>query len=234
MEKDNGLDKDIDNIKRKISKNDDINRLLDSNKHWAAEKVSQDPDYFTRLIHIQKPNYLWIGCSDSRVPPDSITQTQPGEIFIHRNVANLVVHTDMNLLSVLQYAVFVLKVQHVIICGHYNCGGVKAAMGNTSMGFIDNWLRHIKDVYRFNKEELEAITDEKEKFNRLTELNVIEQVKNLSRTNFIQKSWEDQKFPTIHGWIYDLNDGIIKQLIEKDSSSSISDKVYKYDYPVNY
>ncbi len=234
MEKDFCHDKDLDIVKRKISKIDDINRLLESNKHWAAVKVSNDPDYFTRLVHIQTPKYLWIGCSDSRVPPDSITQTQPGEIFIHRNVANLVVHTDMNLLSVLQYAIFVLKVEHVIICGHYNCGGVKAALGNISMGFIDNWLRHIKDVYRFNKEELEEIKDEKEKLNRLTELNVIEQVKNLSRTNFIQKSWEEHKFPTIHGWIYDLHDGIIKQLIEKDFSSCISDEVYKYDNPVNY
>jgi len=160
-----------------------LDDLLIKNKQWASFKVKSNPEFFKRLSKIQSPKFLWIGCSDSRVPPDKITQTQPGEIFIHRNVANIVVHTDMNLLSVVQYAVYVLKVNHIIVCGHYNCGGVHAAFSKESLGLIDNWLRNIKDVYRFNKEEVDSIKDENEKLNRMVELNVIEQVYNLSKTN---------------------------------------------------
>ena len=147
-------------------------KLLLENKAWAAEKVQDDPNFFNRLLHVQTPEFLWIGCSDSRVPPNEITGTQPGEIFIHRNIANLVVHTDLNLLSVLEYAVNVLKVRHVIVCGHYGCGGVKAAMNRHSLGIINKWLRNIKDVYRFHREEIDGITSEEQRVNRLVELNV--------------------------------------------------------------
>ena len=174
-------------------------KLLLENKAWAAEKLHDDPEYFDRLAHIQTPEFLWIGCSDSRVPSNQITGTQPGEIFVHRNIANLVVHTDMNLTAVIHYAVIVLKVKHIIVCGHYGCGGIKAAMTNHDYGIINKWLRNIKDVYSFYHEELDAIKDEEERANRLAQLNVQEQVKNLAKTAMSQKMWKNEQRPDLHG-----------------------------------
>lgn len=204
-------------------------QLLMDNKAWAQEKVAEDPEFFERLVNVQKPEYLWIGCSDSRVPPNEITKTQPGEIFIHRNIANMVVHTDLNMLSVLQYAVEVLKVKHVIVCGHYNCGGVKAAMTNNSVGIIDTWLRHIKDVYRFNQKEVDAKATEAERVNALIELNVKEQVMNLAKTTIIQKAWKESQYPYLHGWVYDLRDGIIKPVFELSPNTPLDHPIYEYD-----
>lgn len=203
-------------------------KLLLENKAWAAEKVAQDPDFFNRLVDLQTPEFLWIGCSDSRVPANEITNTQPGEIFVHRNIANMVVHTDLNLLSVLEYAVNVLKVKHIIVCGHYGCGGVKAAMSRKSLGIINKWLREIKDVYRFHREEVDAIEDENARVNRLVELNVQEQVLNLAKTSIIQKSWKNENYPYIHGWVYDLHDGVIKPVSEVGPGYDMGD-LYTYD-----
>jgi len=203
-------------------------KLLLENKAWAAEKVQDDPDFFNRLINIQTPEFLWIGCSDSRVPANEITGTQPGEVFVHRNIANMVVHTDLNLLSVLQYAVEVLKVKHVIVCGHYGCGGVKAAMTNHNFGIINKWLRNIKDVYRYHREEIETISTEEAKVNRLIELNVQEQVMNLAKTSIVQKAWKDRSAPDLHGWVYDLHDGIIKPVFEIPAGTHI-DNLYEFD-----
>ena len=203
-------------------------RLLLENKAWAKEQKSRDPEFFTRLENQQTPEFLWIGCSDSRVPPNQITNTQPGEMFIHRNIANLVVNTDINLLSVLQYAVDVLKVKHVIVCGHYGCGGVKAAMTQKRFGIIDNWLKEIKDVYRMYQDEITAIETEDEKFDHMVELNVREQVFNLAKTTIIQKAWKEEQRPQLHGWVYRLSDGIIKPVCEMDSNSTI-DPLYEYD-----
>lgn len=185
-------------------------RLLENNQAWAVRKKNSDPDFFNDLARGQSPEYLWIGCSDSRVPANEITGTHPGEIFVHRNIANMVVHTDMNMLSVLSYAVEVLKVKHIIVCGHYGCGGVMAAMGNKQYGLIDNWLRHIKDVYRYHHKELDAITDEDARARRFVELNVIEQVHDLGKTSIVQNAWLNQQPLHIHGWVYDIHDGIIK------------------------
>ena len=204
-------------------------RLLLENKAWAAEKVSKDPKFFDRLAHIQTPEFLWIGCSDSRVPANEITGTQPGEIFVHRNIANLVVNTDVNLLSVLDYAVNHLKVKHVIVCGHYGCGGVKAANTNTDFKFVLNmWLRNIKDVIRLHRDELEAIEDKDLQTHRLTELNVQEQVFNLAKTSIIQRAWKQENRPDLHGWVYDINDGIINPIFEMKAGSYIDD-LYEYD-----
>ncbi|MCG3167678.1 MAG: Carbonic anhydrase 2 [Bacteroidia bacterium] len=204
-------------------------KLLDNNKAWVKEKLSKDPDYFLRLSKLQAPDYLWIGCSDSRVPANEITGTQPGEVFVHRNIANMVVHTDMNMLSVLDYAVNVLGVKHVIVCGHYGCGGVLAAMGNQQFGLIDNWLRHIKDVYYLHRNELDAIADTEERGRRFVELNVMEQVMDLSKTSIIQNSWKNHKRPTIHGWVYDLKTGIINELnVLMDGMEDVSG-VYKFE-----
>lgn len=186
--------------------------LLAGNKKWVSDKLAQDPEFFERLSRGQSPEVLWIGCSDSRVPANEITGTNPGEIFVHRNIANMVVHSDMNLLSVLDYAVNILEVKHVIVCGHYGCGGVKAAMSNEQFGLVDNWLRHIKDVYRIHQEELDAIEDEDRRFNRYVELNVIEQVFDLSKTSIIQNAWRTRELPMIHGWVYDLRTGILQDL----------------------
>lgn len=186
--------------------------LLAGNKRWVEEKLRQDPEFFERLSKGQNPEVLWIGCSDSRVPANEITGTNPGEVFVHRNIANMVVHSDMNLLSVLDYAVNILKVKHVIVCGHYGCGGVRAAMTNEQYGLVDNWLRHIKDVYRLHSEELDAMTDDENKFNRFVELNVIEQVFDLSKTSIIQNAWRSRDLPMIHGWVYDLRTGVIQDL----------------------
>ena len=188
-----------------------IDTMLTNNREWVAEQLAQDPQYFERLAAGQSPSILWIGCADSRVPPNEITKTHPGDIFVHRNVANLVVQTDMNMLSVLQYAVEVLKVQHVIVCGHYGCGGVLAAMGNHQYGLIDNWLRTIKDTQNYYWQQLKDL-DDNARGRRMVELNVIEQVHNLGKTNIIQNAWKSGGKPFIHGWAYDLGTGIIKSL----------------------
>lgn len=199
-------------------------KLLAENKKWASAKIKVDPEFFERLVNVQTPEFLWIGCSDSRVPPNEITQTQPGEIFIHRNIANLVVNTDVNLLSVLDYAVNHLKVRHVIVCGHYGCGGVKASLAQTDLKLVLNmWLRNIKDVYRLHKSELDAIKDEEAKTNRLVELNVQEQVMNLAKTSIIQNAWKDDNRPYLHGWVYDLHDGVIKPVSEMKPGEKIDD-----------
>lgn len=203
-------------------------RLLADNKRWASEKLAVDPEYFNRLVHVQNPEFLWIGCSDSRVPANEITGTQPGEIFVHRNIANMVIHTDLNLLSVLQYAVEVLKVKHIIVCGHYGCGGVKAAMTNHNFGIINKWIRNIKDVHRFHREEVDDITDENEQLNRMIELNVQEQVLNLAKTSIIQKAWKERNVPHLHGWVYDLHDGLIKPIQEMQAGTHI-DALYEFD-----
>lgn len=203
-------------------------KLLLENKAWAKEKVSDDPEYFERLAHIQKPEFLWIGCSDSRVPANEITGTQPGEIFVHRNIANLVIHTDLNMLSVLEYAVHHLKVKHVIVCGHYGCGGVKAAMTNHSFGIINKWLRNIKDVHRIYRKEVDSIVNEEERTNLMVELSVKEQVHNLSKTSIVQKAWKHDQRPHLHGWVYGLRDGLIKPIIHMEPGAEI-DSLYQYD-----
>jgi carbonic anhydrase len=206
-----------------------IEKLLQENKAWAADLKAVDPGYFERLSLLQNPAFLWIGCSDSRVPADKITGTQPGEIFVHRNLANLVIHTDVNMLSVLDYAVNQLKVEHVIVCGHYGCGGIKAAMNNRDYKYILNmWLRNIKDVYSLYREELDAIPDLEKRGDRLTELNVKEQLMHLAKTSIIQRAWEQSKSPKLHGWVYGLKDGIIKPVFEMDYGSRI-DPIYVYD-----
>ena len=187
-------------------------KLLENNKQWVADQLAIEPNYFEKLANSQNPEYLWIGCSDSRVPANQITGTSPGDIFVHRNIANMVIHSDMNMLSVLSYAVEVLKVKHVIVCGHYGCGGVLAAMENKQFGLIDNWLRHIKDVYRLHFKELDAISNTKDRADRLVELNVIEQVQDLGKTSIVQNAWKREQPLHIHGWVYDVKDGIIKDL----------------------
>lgn len=207
----------------------DYQNLLAANKEWASRMVKEDPEFFERLVDIQKPNFLWIGCSDSRVPPNEITQTRPGDIFIHRNVANLAVHTDMNMLSVLQYAVEVLEVKHIVVCGHYGCGGVKAAMSRHSFGMINKWLRHIKDVYRLHQPELLKIADDEQRLNRLIELNVIEQVNNIAETSIVQRAWKKRTAPHIHGWVYDLHNGIINPISEIMANDHLQNEIYEYD-----
>jgi carbonic anhydrase len=211
---------------------DSYKKLLLKNKHWAAEKLNVDPEYFENLAASQNPEFLWIGCADSRVPADQVTGTQPGEIFVHRNVANLVIHTDMNMLSVLQYAVEVLKVKHILVVGHYNCGGVKAAMTNNDYGLINKWLRNIKEVYVKHQPELENIKDDHARFDRMVELNVVEQVKNLAKTTIVQKSWTVGDFPYIHGWVLDLNSGLIKQIMDiQPREFDEIEEIYRYDLP---
>ncbi len=204
-------------------------KLLADNKTWASEMVHKDPAYFRQLALLQTPEFLWIGCSDSRVPANQITGTQPGEIFVHRNVANIVVNTDVNLLSVLDFAVNHLRVKHVIVCGHYGCGGIKAAITNNDFKAVLNmWLRNIKDVYRLHRTELDAIADEEKRINRLTELNVVEQVFNLAKTSIIQRAWKHEQRPDIHGWVYGLTDGIINPVFEMKAGTHI-DQIYEYD-----
>ena len=205
------------------------NQLLDNNKEWVAQNLERDPQFFERLSNGQQPPLLWIGCADSRVPANEIIGAMPGEVFVHRNIANMVLHTDMSMLSVLDYAVNVLKVKHIIVCGHYGCGGVKAAMGNQHIGLIDNWIRHIKDVYRFHQDELNAIKDEKQRFDRFIEVNVMEQVLDLAKTSIVQAAWESKQELQIHGWVYDIKDGLIKDLkvtIENDDQLA---EVYQLD-----
>jgi carbonic anhydrase len=205
-----------------------LEKLLSENKRWAAEQLSVDPDYFQRLSQLQTPDFLWIGCSDSRVPANEITGTHPGEIFVHRNIANMVVHTDLNMLSVLEYAVEVLKVKHIIVCGHYGCGGVKAAMTNHSYGIINKWLRNIKDVYRVHRDEVDAFTSDEEKTNRLIEFNVYEQVLNLAKTSIVQQAWKNEQRPDLHGWVYGLKNGILNSVFEIPAGTHI-DPLYEFD-----
>jgi carbonic anhydrase len=208
--------------------NESLSRLLENNKHWAKNAVDADPDFFNRLKDVQSPEFLWIGCSDSRVPADQITGTQPGEIFVHRNIANMVVHTDLNLLSVLEYAVTHLKVKHIIVCGHYGCGGVKAAMTSHNFGIINKWIRNIKDVYRIHRNLIDNETQEADKLNRLIELNVKEQVLNLAKTSIVQAAWKNEQRPQLHGWVYGLSDGIINPICEMGPDSYM-DSLYAFD-----
>lgn len=205
-------------------------KILDNNKEWVETNLAKDPNYFKDLSNGQNPPLLWIGCSDSRVPANEITGTRAGEVFVHRNIANLVIHTDMNMLSVLDYAVNALKVKHVLVCGHYGCGGVKAAMGNESIGVIDNWIRNIKDVYRVHNEELSAIEDEDKKFNRMVELNVIEQVYNLAKTSIVQNAWNNDQELYLHGWVYGLNSGYVTDLNVNFSNNSELDTMFKLNF----
>lgn len=205
-------------------------KLLHGNKLYAETKKFHDPDYFLNLSKGQTPDYLWIGCSDSRVPANEITNTHSGEIFVHRNIANLVTHTDSNVLSVLEYAVKFLKVKHIIVCGHYGCGGVNTAMTNTYHGYVDNWLRSIKDVYHQNKVELDSIKDSQQKSNRLTELNVIEQVRNLAKTPIVQQAWAERELH-LHGWVYGLHTGLVNDLAIIHNSNEDIDSIYRFDVP---
>ena len=190
----------------------DLKRLLDQNRAWAENIKASDPDFFTTLAKQQSPNFLWIGCADSRVPSTQLVGVAPGEMFVHRNVANVVDHTDFNCLSVMQYAVDVLRVEHIIVCGHHGCGGVKAAMDNLQLGLIDNWLRHVQDVVHEHEAALAKIEDEEDRFDRLCELNVIEQVRNVGRTTIVQSAWQRGQELTVHGWIYGLQDGLLRDL----------------------
>ncbi len=204
-------------------------KLLDNNKAWVASQLDLNPDFFTVLAQGQQPDYLWIGCSDSRVPANEITGTKPGEMFVHRNIANMVVHTDMSMLSVLSYAVEVLKVKHIIVCGHYGCGGVMAAMGNKQFGLIDNWLRHIKDVYRMYNDELDAIEDPQLRARRFVEVNVMEQVLDLGKTSIVQNAWKREQPLYVHGWVYDIHDGILKDLSVTCKGANDLHAVYQFD-----
>jgi carbonic anhydrase len=205
-------------------------KILDNNKEWVEQSLANDPNYFQDLAKGQTPPLLWIGCSDSRVPANEIIGAKPGEVFVHRNIANMVVHTDMNMLSVLDYAVNVLKVKHVLVCGHYGCGGIKAAMGNSSIGIIDNWIRHIKNVYRLHNEYLNSIQDEDKRFNTFVEINVKEQVFDLAKTSIVQSAWKNEQELTLHGWVYGLNSGFVTDLQVNISSNKDLDEVYQLKF----
>jgi carbonic anhydrase len=211
-----------------MSNNTGIEKLLKKNKQWAKDMVREDPEFFSRLSIVQKPDFLWIGCSDSRVPADRITGTHPGEIFVHRNIANMVVHTDMNLLAVLEYAVDHLEVNHIIVCGHYGCGGVKAAMTRHNYDLINKWIRNIKDVYKIHRDIIDFQTKPEDRLNKLIELNVEEQVMNLAKTSIVQKAWKNRKKPEIHGWVYSLEDGIIKEICNMTHFDHL-DPLYEFD-----
>jgi carbonic anhydrase len=202
--------------------------LLLANKAWVKEKLGLVPDYFENLAKDQRPSYLWIGCSDSRVPAEEVTGTSPGEIFVHRNIANLVVHTDLNVQSVLYYAVEVLQVSHIIVCGHYGCGGIRAAMTQDHFGVMDQWLRNIKDVYHANRDEFMGFSSEQDRVNRLVELNVLEQLNNIKQTKVVQKTWSLHKRPTLHGWVFGLNDGLLRSLYKVEPGAPIEDE-YRYN-----
>jgi carbonic anhydrase len=204
-------------------------QLFHNNQKWVQKKLNEDPEFFKKLNKGQQPDYLWIGCSDSRVPANEITGTQPGEMFVHRNIANMVVHSDMNMLSVLSYAVEVLKVKHIIVCGHYECGGVIAAMGNKQYGLIDNWLRHIKDVYRLYSHELDAIKDSKQRARRFVEVNIMEQVYDLCQTSIVQNAWRKKQPLSVHGWVYDINDGFLKDLKVSFTNNEVLPSVYQFE-----
>lgn len=203
--------------------------LLLNNKQWAHDKLKNDPEFFNKLKNLNKPNFFLIGCSDSKIHPNSLTGSLPGEIFIHRNIANIVSLTDFNFLTCLSYAVDYLKVKHVIVMGHYGCQSIKVSMTNISLGILDMWIKNIKDVYRLNRLELENYFDQDKKLDRLTELHVIEQVKNLAKCNIIQKSWKENESPHLHGWIYSLNDGLVKELITIKPNEIVDSNIYKYD-----
>jgi carbonic anhydrase len=205
-------------------------KILDNNKAWVEATLAIDPNYFQHLAKGQTPPLLWIGCSDSRVPANEIIGAKPGDVFVHRNIANMVIHSDMNMLSVLDYAVNVLKVKHVIVCGHYGCGGIKAAMGNDSIGIIDNWIRHIKDVYRLHHTYLDSIINEEERFNAFVELNVKEQVFDLAKTSIVQSAWRHGQDLTLHGWAYGLNSGFVTDLDVNLSSDKNLDEVYQLKF----
>lgn len=205
-------------------------KLLLANKAWAEEQKIIDPEFFTRLAAQQAPEFLWIGCSDSRVPADKITGTDPGEIFVHRNIANLVVNSDINMLSVLQYAVEVLQVKHVIVCGHYGCGGIKAAMTRNHLGIISHWLKNIKDTYSKYRKDVDAVEEGEKRADLLTEISVKEQVMNLAKTSIIQKAWKTRKGPHLHGWVYGLKNGIINPVCEMAAGSPV-DELYMYENP---
>jgi carbonic anhydrase len=202
-------------------------KILDNNKAWVEKTLKTDPEYFKDLAKGQHPPLLWIGCSDSRVTANEIIGAKPGDVFVHRNIANMVVHSDMSMLSVLDYAVNVLKVKHVIVCGHYGCGGIKAAMGNASIGIIDNWIRHIKDVYRLHHTYLDSVINEDDRFNAFVELNVKEQVFDLAKTSIVQSAWKSGQELTLHGWVYGLNSGFVTDLDVNLSSEKELDKVYQ-------
>lgn len=206
----------------------DINELLQGNRRWVDRILDEQPTFFDQLSEGQTPEYLWIGCADSRVPATEITNSLPGSIFVQRNIANLVVHTDSNLLSVAYFAVQVLKVKHIIVCGHYGCGGIEAAMTDTTFGFLDNWLMHLKDVYAKHADELNSLTEHRVRFDRFVELNIQEQVKNLARTSFIQQAWKTGAGPEIHGWVYAINDGLIRDLGVSVSSNKSLEEIYRY------
>lgn len=203
-------------------------KLIEGNLSFSNEKKIEDPEYFKKLSLGQKPEYLWIGCSDSRVPANEITNTESGEIFVHRNIANLVIHTDLNLLSVLEYAVTILEVKHVIVCGHYGCGGVRASMSNQMHGFVDNWLCNIKDVYNKHQMELETINDLDKRIDRLTELSVIEQVRNLAKTTIVQEAWKKRPL-VLYGWVYGINSGLITELKVIDKNNKDLEPIYRFD-----
>nr|WP_297309746.1 carbonate dehydratase [uncultured Flavobacterium sp.] len=207
------------------------NQLLENNEKWVEEQLAHDSNYFHHLSLKQTPPVLWIGCSDSRVPANQIIGAKPGDVFVHRNIANMVIHTDMNMLSVLDYAVNILKVKHIIVCGHYGCGGVEAAMGNRSVGrILDNWIRHIKNVYRLHSDELDGIEDEKERFNRFVELNIEEQVYDLAKTSIVQRAWENGQQLSLHGWAYGLKSGYVTDLEVNVTSNDDLDKVYQLKF----
>lgn len=208
---------------------DDYKRLLLANKCWVQEKLSLSPQYFTELSKDQRPEYLWIGCSDSRVPAEEITGTQPGEIFTHRNIANLVNHTDFNLLSVLSYAVEFLKVKHIIVCGHYGCGGIKAALSSHRYGVLDQWLRQIKDSYQQHKDVIARLDGLDAQADKLVEINIYEQLRNLLKTNVIQRAWHEERRPVLHGWVYGISDGFLKTLYKIEPGSPI-DEIYRFDF----
>ncbi len=205
----------------------DLDPLFDNNRRWVSECLLDDPDYFSRLAALQAPKYLWIGCSDSRVPANQIIGLMPGEVFVHRNIANLVVHTDMNALSVIQFAVQYLKIEHIIVCGHYGCGGVRAAYENNQLGLLDNWLRNIKDIYHAHSEELEAIADPQQKMNRLCEINVMEQVSNVCHTTFVQNAWTNGHKLSVHGIIYDIHNGLLRDLSIRVNGAAQIDDIYQ-------
>jgi carbonic anhydrase len=210
------------------SKDETYKRLIKNNKTWAASVVKDDPTFFSRLSNVQTPDFLWIGCSDSRVPADRITGTNPGEIFVHRNIANMVIHTDLNLLSVLEYAVEHLNVKHIIVCGHYGCGGVKAAMSRNNFGIINKWIRNIKDVYRIHRDTIDFQTKAEDRLNKLIELNVEEQVTNLAKTSILQKAWKNKKSPEIHGWVYSLEDGLVHEICNLTHNDHL-DPLYEFE-----
>lgn len=202
-------------------------KILDNNREWVVKTLEKDPNFFEDLAKGQQPPLLWIGCSDSRVPANEIIGAKPGEVFVHRNIANMIIHSDINMLSVLDYAVNVLKVKHVIVCGHYGCGGVKAAMGNSSIGIIDNWIRHIKDVYRLHQAYLDSIDDPETRFNTFVEVNVKEQVYDLAKTSIVQTAWRNGQEVALHGWVYGLNSGFVTDLQVNISSEKELDLVYQ-------